>query len=154
MKKFEGRYHYQECGLDNIYLNGGVFVTEVDGEECYSITDIEGLHKVIALDLINQQSPLCAKQFRFLRHELGLTQKELAAKIDCTDQSIALYEKGRPIPMLVDAALRDLYKRGLFSKAIETLTAQKKKTVTTKPKNAVFKLNSKTGHYTKQANAA
>jgi len=140
MKKYEGLYHYDDCGLDNIYLKGGVFVSAVDGEECFSITDLEGLHKVIALNLVKQQSPLSNKEFRFLRIELDLTQKELAEKFGCDVQTIANYEKGKSaIPKLEDLALRELYKEGLFRKIINEMRS--KKQLSAKPKRAVFEMN-------------
>ncbi|WP_252176962.1 helix-turn-helix domain-containing protein [Endozoicomonas sp. 4G] len=103
-------YHYSACGLDNIYLANGFRKTNSPSGEGVSIHNIDGLHEAIARGLISKEAPLRAKEFRFLRIELDLSQKALGKLLDKSDQVIAKWEKGaNEIPVQADRALRDLY---------------------------------------------
>jgi putative transcriptional regulator len=140
MKKYSGVYHYETCGLDNVYLTGGVFINDIDGEECISIAGVEGLHKIIAENLIAKEGPLTNKEFRFLRKELGLSQEELAGKFGRDVQTIANYEKGKTtINKLEDLALRELYKAGVLRKVLKAAVEKNRKPVSKKPAKLLFK---------------
>ena len=107
-------YHYTECGLDSVYLRNGYEVTDMDGEECVGIHDIEGLHRVIGHCLVGSSDPLEPKEFRFLRIELGLSQTALGDLLGVDHQTIARYEKGHTkIPKPTDALVRALYLESL-----------------------------------------
>jgi putative transcriptional regulator len=108
-------YHYTECGLDNIWLEGGVTIHETAYGKGVSIRDTEGLHKAIGQWLIATPKPLNGAEVRFIRLEMELTQKNLAAIVGTTEQSLRLWEKNRkkPIPGPADRLLRGLFKEYL-----------------------------------------
>lgn len=88
------RYHYTECGLDNIYLVNGFESMDTPYGKAVRVEDREGLHRAIGLMLVEEKPELNGKEFRFLRHEMNLTQKDLAAVLDVNVQSVARWEKG------------------------------------------------------------
>ncbi|MBX3598259.1 MAG: helix-turn-helix domain-containing protein [Rhizobiaceae bacterium] len=90
--------HYTECGLDNIYLQGGFTIEEIDGEEYLTIADMDGLHKAIGLHIVMERKSPTGKEMRFLRRELDMSQSELASILGVTDQSVARWEKGQTEP--------------------------------------------------------
>ena len=71
-------YHYEECGLSNVWLVDG-FEIETDEEygELVSIASVNELHKTIGLYLINEKPELNGEEIRLLRKELNLSQKNL-----------------------------------------------------------------------------
>lgn len=86
-------YHYTQCGLDDIYLLNG-FNTYVVGDEVgFAVQDADGLHKVIALNIVRNKALLCGKEVRFLRKLLDLTQAELAGFLGYSSQQVARWEK-------------------------------------------------------------
>ncbi|MCW7556502.1 hypothetical protein NX722_28470 [Endozoicomonas gorgoniicola] len=112
-------YHYTACGLDNIYLKNGYQKNSSPSGEGISIHDMDGLHMAIAKGLVNMEAPLQAKEFRFLRIELDLSQKALGNLLDKSDQIIAMWEKGtQAIPVLADKAIRDLYMESIGEGAV------------------------------------
>ena len=103
-------YHYTESGLSNVYLVNGFTVEVEDGEEFTSIDDANGLHKAIAMAIVDSKRPLTHEEFKFLRVELNLSQKALGKSFGVDEQTIARYEKEQTkIPRTTDAALRALY---------------------------------------------
>ena len=75
-------YHYQSCGLQNIYLRNGFKYRETQYGKTVAIHDIEGLHKAIGLLIINNKTSLLnGSEIKFLRVELDMPQKTLAPVI-------------------------------------------------------------------------
>lgn len=105
-------YHYTESGLDDVFLvNGYHFHTTPYGEGV-AIEHTGGLHKAIGRRLIALPRPLDGAALRFLRLELELTQRNLAALLDTTEQSLRLWEKhrGKAMPTgPADRLLRAIY---------------------------------------------
>jgi DNA-binding transcriptional regulator YiaG len=87
-------YHYKACGLDNVYLMNGFYIEETEYGPVISFEDIEGLHGLIAHRLVNHDHELSGKEFRFLRKELELSQKEIARLLGCDEQQIGRWERG------------------------------------------------------------
>ncbi len=87
------RYHYRECGLDNIYLLNGFRYSETPYGRAVHIEDIDGLHRAIGECLVFEKKTLTGKEVRFLRHELGLSQTVLGAMLGKSGQSVARWEK-------------------------------------------------------------
>ena len=87
-------YRYTECGLDNIVIVGVDFLTADDGEKVLVIPAINQLHALIAEGIIRRSGRMSGKELRFLRTEMGLTQKNLAELLHRDAQSIARWEKG------------------------------------------------------------
>ena len=103
-------YHYTESGLDNIYLLNGVHTIKEDGDTFTSINYLEQLHLQIAKTLVDKHSPLEAKEFKFLRVELNLSQKALAELLGVDSQTVARWEKSETaIPRGSDVLLRAYY---------------------------------------------
>lgn len=84
-------FHYTFCGLDNIWLIKGVVINQ-DGS--YSIPFLDELHDCIALTLVTKAQKLTGKEFRFIRKELGLTQKDISDEFGLDVQTVARWEKG------------------------------------------------------------
>lgn len=108
-----GVYHYKTSGLHDVYLLNGFDFIEYGDEKAVSIHNIDGLHRVISLALVQQEARLTGREFRFLRIEMNLSQKALGIWFDKTDQSIAIWEKKDQVPQWADAILRALYVESL-----------------------------------------
>ena len=91
-----------------MWLTNGYQVCEFDGEKAVSITDAEQLHEVIGRTLA-AKSTLSAAEIRFLRKELGLSQKRLADLLGSTEQTVSLWERRGRIPKGYDRLIRLLY---------------------------------------------
>lgn len=87
-------YQYRECGLDNVYLLNGFTVKQTKHGETVTIHDMDGLHRVIGSYLVRERKTLVGREVRFLRHELGLSQKKLGEWLGKSGQTIARWEKG------------------------------------------------------------
>lgn len=101
-------YHYTECGLQNVWLTNGYDVCEVDGEKAVSISDVDELHELIGRSIASK-SNLNATEIRFLRKELGLSQKRLADLLGSTEQTVSLWERRGRMPKGYDRLVRLLY---------------------------------------------
>lgn len=101
-------YHYTECGLQNVWLTNGYDVCEVDGEKAVSISDVDELHELIGRS-IAAKSNLNATEIRFLRKEIGLSQKRLADLLGSTEQTVSLWERRGRMPKGYDRLVRLLY---------------------------------------------
>ncbi len=88
------RYHYTECGLDNVVIVGVDFLTADDGEEVIVIPAAGRLHKAIAEGILKRNSAMSGKELRFLRTEMGMTQAQLAQFLHRDVQTVARWEKG------------------------------------------------------------
>ena len=88
-------YHYTECGLDNVFLVNGFQFVEERGGRGVIIEDMDGLHDAIGAFLANEKKPLTGKEFRFLRHEINITQSDLAKLLAVDEQTVARWEKGK-----------------------------------------------------------
>jgi DNA-binding transcriptional regulator YiaG len=103
-------YAYTLCGLDNIFLLNGYEIISHDGEEFVSVVDVDGLHYAIGRHLVVHRKGLSAKEIRFLRKTMDLTQAELAAKLGNDAQTVARWEKGvSEIPGTAEKLLRALF---------------------------------------------
>lgn len=105
-------YRYRECGLDNVYLLNGFTIKETRYGRAVSIGDVDGLHRALGDYLVHEKKNLSGAEVRFLRHELGLSQKALGMLLGKSDQTLARWEKekGR-IDGAADRLLRLLYQQ-------------------------------------------
>lgn len=87
--------HYTDCGLDNIYLRNGFSFEEEDGDRYLTITDIDGLHRAIGMHIVLARKAPSGKELKYLRHELSMSQSDLARVLSVSDQSVARWEKGQ-----------------------------------------------------------
>ena len=102
-------YHYTMCGLDNVYLENGYVIEETEDGPCVSIEDIDGLHRVIATDLVAKRARLTAKELRFLRSMLRLSQQKLADLTGNQRGTVTRWENGDAIPLAVEMLVRGLW---------------------------------------------
>jgi DNA-binding transcriptional regulator YiaG len=90
-------YHYIECGLDNVWLVNGFHIEEIDGGEFVSFDDADELHQVIGRSLVEKPA-LTGGEVRFLRKELGMSQRMLSEFLGTTEQTVSLWERGANVP--------------------------------------------------------
>ena len=103
-------HHYRECGLDNVFLLNGFTVRETRRGRAVSIEDIDGLHRAIGTHLAREKRTLTGAELRFLRVEMGLSQKLLGMLLGKTAQTVARWEKGQSrIDGTADRVVRVLY---------------------------------------------
>jgi putative transcriptional regulator len=104
-------YRYLECGLDDVWLENGYRVEQTPYGEAVSIEDVQGLHRLIARRIIEKPGKMSGKEFRFLRTELGMSQKKLGEFLDADAQAIARWERGvSEVPGPSDRLIRVLYR--------------------------------------------
>ena len=102
-------YHYTQCGLDNVVIDGVTFVTDDAGESVVSIPNINGLHRAISLGIVSRQHGMSGRELRFLRTEMGMTQAELADTIHREALTISRWERGEsPIDENAETLIRIL----------------------------------------------
>ena len=131
-------YHYEECGLGNIWLRDGYSVEE-DEEygELVSIHSVNDLHNAIGLYLITNKPELNGDEIRFLRKEMNLSQKNLAGLLGVGETSVRTWESERgKIGSPTDRLLRAFYKEhvqgdGELKSLIERLNHQERTFVPT-----------------------
>lgn len=87
--------HYTECGLSNIYLRNGYERHTTDYGEPISIHDLDGLHRVIGLSLVENKAQLDGEKIKFLRKELDLPQSHLAQILGVSESSVRAWENNR-----------------------------------------------------------
>lgn len=106
------KYHYTECGLENIYLVNGFKITKFkNGDEEIFIHDIHGLHRAIGMILVSKAGLLLGDEIKFIRTTLDLSQTGLAKLLGLSDhQSVLAWEKNKyPIPKTADHLLRAIF---------------------------------------------
>lgn len=111
MATIENCYHYTDCGLKNVWLENGCEEVKTPYGTGLSIDDFDGLHKAIAAAVIDKTYPLDGDELRFLRVEMDLSQKAFGEYVGKSDQSVAKWEKGEPIPIDVDYLIRHIYRQ-------------------------------------------
>ena len=108
-------FQYASCGLPDVWLTNGYSEIETPYGHAVSIENLEGLHKAIGLRVTESPKPLTGMELRFLRKELGLSQKSLGEMVGRDAQSIAVWEKGKGLKSqkamkAADILLRVLYR--------------------------------------------
>ena len=101
-------YHYTECGLKNVWLMNGYVVKNTPYGEGVSIQDVEGLHKVIGA-IIAKRPQLTGPELRFIRKEMGLSQKAMAVFVGTSEQNISLWERRGRVPQTADRLVKLAY---------------------------------------------
>ncbi len=88
-------YHYTESGLDNVYLVDGFAICETDYGRTVSIQETANLHEQIGRGIVDSPACINGAEFRFLRLEMDLSQRQLAALINADEQAVRRWEKAR-----------------------------------------------------------
>ena len=110
-------YHYTECGLNKVWLQNGYTVHKTPYGNGVSIDNADGLHRAIALFLVNRKPRLSGGEFRFIRKELDMSQKALGEILGKDAQSVARWEKGGRVPTTMERFLRALYRETALGNA-------------------------------------
>jgi putative zinc finger/helix-turn-helix YgiT family protein len=112
------RYHYKECGLDNVYLeNIELRVCKACGVEMPRIRRVLDLHATIARAVALKPSLLNGAEIRFLRKHLGLKAREWAALLRIDHTTLSRWENGdQQIGPQSETLIRLLYFRLLEEK--------------------------------------
>ena len=104
------RYHYTDCGLDNVWVKGGFTIKETDYGEGVSISHLDNLHKAIGMDIATSLNRMSPAELRFLRVEMELSQKRLGELIGVDSQTVARWEKNETeTPGPAELLIRTLY---------------------------------------------
>ena len=104
------RYHYLECGLDDVYLVNGFERFETARGTSIAIKEIDKLHKAIGKNLCRHKKELNGKEFRFLRREMLMPQAVLANLFGVKEQTVHRWETGKsPVPRAVESLVRLMY---------------------------------------------
>lgn len=107
-------YKYLGCGLDNILLRNGYELRKTaSGVDVVAIQDVPGLHRAIAENLCDVTRPLTSKEFKFLRKELDMSQRQVALLARVEEQTVSLWERGSPINSASEMLLRSLMKENI-----------------------------------------
>ncbi len=104
-------YHYTDSGLKNIQLVNGYEVKKTPYGEAVAIEDLDGLHKVIGRWLVTAPKQLTGAEFRFLRHELDMSQKKLGEILGKSEQAVGRWERSadKPVDPMADRFMRIIY---------------------------------------------
>lgn len=101
-------YHYKECGLRHVYLQNGYAVQQTPYGETVAINDVAGLHRAIGVS-IARRARLTGAELRFLRKEMGLSQRALATLIGSSEQNVSNWERKGRLSRMADRLVRVLY---------------------------------------------
>lgn len=104
----ENGYHYMESGLRNIWLASGYEFVETRYGRGIAIHDVPGLHALIGR-MLAKKSHLTGTELRFLRKEMGLSQRALGELLGTSDQAVAKWEKIGRVPKTADRMTRLIY---------------------------------------------
>lgn len=98
-------YHYAECGLRNVWLRDGYREVDTPHGKVVVIANKKDLHRVIAEGLIRQPY-LTGREFRFLRTQLDMSQRDVGALLGKQAQTVASWEKKSRVPKYADLFIR------------------------------------------------
>lgn len=101
-------YHYTECGLQNVWLVNGYEELDTLEGKAVSVSDVDGLHQVIAKALF-EKGTLTGMELRFVRRELDLSQSGLGKLLGTSEQNVRLWEKNGSITAPSFRLLKLLY---------------------------------------------
>lgn len=86
-------YHYTECGLDNVIVEGLEVVSDHAGNDTVTIPAIGLLHQVIAEGIVTLPTKMSGRELRFIRTEMGMTQAQLAEVLKVTLLTVSRWER-------------------------------------------------------------
>lgn len=101
-------YHYIESGLKNIWLVNGFTIKQTEYGETVSIQDVEGLHRCIGM-IIARRPKFTGPELRFIRKELGMSQKSLSDFVGSSEQTVSLWERHGSVPRAADRLIKLAY---------------------------------------------
>lgn len=81
-------------GLSNVFLKNGYLLEGEGSGQTVSYADLDGLYEAIAFSIARRSAPLTGPELKFLRRRLGMSQEQVGAMVDKTNQAVAKWEKG------------------------------------------------------------
>lgn len=103
------KYHYEECGLPNVWLEG-LEVVETPYGSGVAIPELEKLHEEIGKAVAMAPKQMTGAEVKFLRKELDLSQKTLSTLLDVQENTVRRWEHGKQkIPGPAQRALAGFY---------------------------------------------
>lgn len=107
-------YHYIECGLPNIHLEG---ITLRKCPACGSVMPLipamSRLHLAITRDLIKKPGPLTPAEIVFLRKYLGWSGVDFARNLHSSSSQVSKWESGKvAMSTQAELLLREIVARG------------------------------------------
>ncbi len=106
------RHHYVECGLDNVWIEGGFQEVDSPYGKGIAIQDMDGLHKCIAQYLVRKAGPLTGAELRCLRTELDLSQLALGKLCGRNERTIREWEtRDAPVEEPANTIVRFVYEQ-------------------------------------------
>lgn len=145
-------YHYVECGLPNVYIEGLPPVVDDDGDEVVEIPFIAALHAEIARGIVMHKGNMSGKELRFLRTEMGLTQAGLATVVGVAPLTLGRWERDEnPMDQSAETLIRKLAIERLlkpFDTSVEELA---QKVASDDPHNGPMTIRAEGERYTLDA---
>jgi transcriptional regulator with XRE-family HTH domain len=106
----EHPFHFQDSGLDNVYLVGIKYFTHPDGRIVAEIPALKQLMRLIARDLVLSKSDLTGSEVRFLRKRLGKKATEYCKYLGLEPETLSRIENGKqPISSATEKLARLSY---------------------------------------------
>lgn len=103
-------YQYRESGVDYVYLIGVIQYECTCGEQYVEIPRINELHLLIGKHIVCKKELLSGEEVRFLRKELGMKSKDMAAALSMEPETYSRWENSKQdIAACHDKALRMMY---------------------------------------------
>lgn len=108
------RYHYLECGLPNITLEGIVIRKCPEcGNHMPMIPSLSKLHLAIARNLVKKDGRLTSQEIVFLRKSLGWSGVDFAHNMHSTSSQVSKWESGKvEMGTQAELLLREMVARG------------------------------------------
>ncbi|MFQ5873697.1 MAG: type II TA system antitoxin MqsA family protein [Dehalococcoidia bacterium] len=88
------RYQYRESGLEDVWIEVTVHVCPKCGETLPEISDVKGLHALIADRLFQKATSLTGAEVRFLRKQMGMKAKDCATLLGVSPVTVSRWETG------------------------------------------------------------
>ncbi len=107
----------ETTGLPNVFLEDGYEYRETSEGRVLIVRDIPGLYAAIG-EAVARRRDLSGAELRFLRKRLELSQAELAACLQTSEQTVSLWERGKVrMPRSESLLLRILYRERMRKQA-------------------------------------
>lgn len=108
-KTMPNEYRYIDSGLDNVFLLNGFEIVETPYGKSVSIVDVDGLHRCIAMQLVQKPNFLTGKEFRFLRVELDMSQRLMGKLCGVRERAVRNWECSGSVPDPANRIIRFIY---------------------------------------------
>ena len=107
MKQSKETIRYEESGLPNVVLKDIPLRRCLHcGNQLVSIPNLAGLHRTIAVVLVNKPERLLPTEIGFLRKSLGWSKADFARKLHVRPEQVSRWESSKsPVPMQVQSEL-------------------------------------------------